>query len=391
MNPLVALAATVFPDILKLIARDVTGTLISKVQGAVADTTGTSSAPDARQKIEQDPALASDLQAKLADIALQAHQADLAAATKSDDADLAFNQMQATNTVNARATLQDLIKLSNPIAYTPSIISYIVVVGFFAALLLLMSGKVLTGTASTGPLQIVNILIGALSAAFATVINFWLGSSLGSRKKDAATTQANTLDQLKTLSTPPAAPAPAPVAPPPSQPPPASAPVGTQPGAASGSSPATVPIVTGLSAAAVAAAQASQRKWNIPASITLAQFGIESSWGKHMPVGSNNPFGIKAVAGQPFVTARTREIVGGRSVMMNQNFAQYPSLAEAFDAHGKLLAQGRPYVNARSKLPDADAFAQALTGVYAGDPTYGTVLVNIMKSQNLYQFNALPA
>jgi Glycosyl hydrolase 108/Predicted Peptidoglycan domain len=32
--------------------------------------------------------------------------------------------------------------------------------------------------------QIINIVVGALTAAFATVVNFWLGSSAGSQKKD---------------------------------------------------------------------------------------------------------------------------------------------------------------------------------------------------------------
>jgi Glycosyl hydrolase 108/Predicted Peptidoglycan domain len=34
--------------------------------------------------------------------------------------------------------------------------------------------------------QIINIAVGALTAAFATVVNFWLGSSAGSQKKDDA-------------------------------------------------------------------------------------------------------------------------------------------------------------------------------------------------------------
>ena len=34
--------------------------------------------------------------------------------------------------------------------------------------------------------QIINIAVGAVTAAFATVINYWLGSSQGSRDKDEA-------------------------------------------------------------------------------------------------------------------------------------------------------------------------------------------------------------
>ena len=137
----------------------------------------------------------------------------------------------------------------------------------------------------------------------------------------------------------------------------------------------------------IAAAQASQAKWNIPASVSIAQWAIESGYGRHMPAGSNNPFGIKARAGEPSVGARTREVLGGKSVYITDGFRKFDSIADAFDKHGEFLATRRPYANARSKLPDADAFADALTGVYATDPNYGRVLKGLMRSANLYQYN----
>ena len=76
----------------------------------------------------------------------------------------------------------------------------------------------------------------------------------------------------------------------------------------------------------IAAAQASHAKWKIPASVTLAQWAWESGWGRHMPAGSNNPFGIKAVKGQPQVEASTREVVQGRSVTVSQPFRKFASL-----------------------------------------------------------------
>lgn len=141
----------------------------------------------------------------------------------------------------------------------------------------------------------------------------------------------------------------------------------------------------------IAAAKASQAKWGIPASITIAQWAVESGYGRHMPGGlaSNNPFGIKATAGHPSVVANTREVINGHSVFQNLGFRVFASLTEAFDEHGKLLATSRYYKNARSKLPDADAFADALTGVYATDPHYGQVLKSTMRSQNLYQYNTV--
>jgi len=137
----------------------------------------------------------------------------------------------------------------------------------------------------------------------------------------------------------------------------------------------------------IAAAQASQKTWNIPAAVSLAQWALESNWGKSMPAGSNNPFGIKAAAGQPYVEAQTREVIGGNNVTIVAQFRQFASIDDAFDQHGRLLATASPYANARTLIGDPDAFADALTGVYATDPNYGTALKGMMKTYNLYQYD----
>jgi flagellum-specific peptidoglycan hydrolase FlgJ len=107
-----------------------------------------------------------------------------------------------------------------------------------------------------------------------------------------------------------------------------------------------------------------------------------------MPSGSNNPFGIKAAPGQPFVEAQTREVINGQSVTVVAQFRQFASLNEAFDQHGRLLGTASPYAHARTLAGDPDAFADALTGVYATDPNYGTLLKGLMKTYNLYQYEA---
>lgn len=137
----------------------------------------------------------------------------------------------------------------------------------------------------------------------------------------------------------------------------------------------------------IAAAQAAHEKWNIPASITLAQWALESGYGRSMPAGSNNPFGIKAAAGQPFVEASTREVIDGQSVIIVAKFRKFDSMSDAFDQHGQLLATARPYAAARTHLDNPDAFADALTGVYATDPNYGPALKRLMRSNNLYQYD----
>jgi len=137
----------------------------------------------------------------------------------------------------------------------------------------------------------------------------------------------------------------------------------------------------------IAAAREAQRKWKIPASISLAQWAVESGWGKHMPPGSNNPFGMKARPGDPFVTVRTREQDHqGHDYFIQAAFRKFNSIAEAFDAHGALL--NKPvYAKAREALPDPDKFADALTGVYATDRGYGKALKAVMHGANLYQYD----
>ncbi len=146
-------------------------------------------------------------------------------------------------------------------------------------------------------------------------------------------------------------------------------------------------IPEGFSAEVINAAQATQRRWKIPTSITLAQWALESSYGKSMPAGSNNPFGIKASAGQAYVEAWTTEYINGKKTKVRQKFQVFTNLEEAFIRHGRLLGTSHYYEKARNFLHEPDKFADALTGIYATDPKYGTLLKSIMQSKNLYRFN----
>lgn len=139
----------------------------------------------------------------------------------------------------------------------------------------------------------------------------------------------------------------------------------------------------------IAAAQASQMKWHVPASVTLAQWAVESAFGRFMPAGSNNPFGIKATQGQPYVLARTHEVIHGRSVPIMARFAKYPSIIDAFGAHAELLATHAAYKPAMQHAASPDEFANALTGVYATDPHYGATLISVMHAHDLYQYNQI--
>ncbi len=145
--------------------------------------------------------------------------------------------------------------------------------------------------------------------------------------------------------------------------------------------------MTTIPQSVIEAAQAAEQKWAVPASVTIAQWALESAWGTHMPPGSNNPFGIKASPGDPYVTCYTREVINGHSVMEAQRFRKFATIADAFDDHGRLIATYPAYAHVMLLAGDPDAFARALTGVYATDPRYGETLVEIMGENDLYRWD----
>jgi hypothetical protein len=139
----------------------------------------------------------------------------------------------------------------------------------------------------------------------------------------------------------------------------------------------------GVPSDVVAAAKASEAKYGVPAAVTIAQWTLESGSGKHMPTGSNNPFGIKAKGNEPYVEAMTTEVVNGVTMHIMQRFRKFDSLSQAFDEHAKLLANSKAYKKAQANTGDVNAYADALTGVYATDPNYGAKLKKIMASQGI--------
>jgi hypothetical protein len=137
----------------------------------------------------------------------------------------------------------------------------------------------------------------------------------------------------------------------------------------------------------VTAAVSSFKRWSVPASVTLAQWIVESAWGTSVPPDSNNPFGMKALPGQPAVESSTREISNGESVVVTARFRQFDSLSDAFDQHGRLLATGVQYHTAMTLVASPEAFADALSGIYATDPQYGSTLKWVIKNYGLAQYD----
>lgn len=213
MLPLIPLALAVVPELIKAIAGDRAGTVATQVAGIVQTVTGTTDPIEAQKKLAEDPALATTLRVRLAEIALEGEKAQLLAEEQRRQAELAQLQKALENTQGARTSLGDLVRAGSPIAWGAPVVSIIVTLGFFVFLIMLMWGGIATGENQTVA-NIINIAVGALATAFATVVNFWLGSSQGSRNKDdaVARVQVAAMELSRSTHERAAAPAPAPPA-----------------------------------------------------------------------------------------------------------------------------------------------------------------------------------
>lgn len=184
MNPLIGLAITLVPQLLQFFAGDKGGQIGKKVTDAVADVTKTRSTEEAIKKVNEDPKIKANLQAQLAQIALAAQRASYEDAQSERDAAYKADLLALQSTAGARQAALGFAASGPWNASAPAILSYTVVAGFLVILGFMSAGK-LNPPNNDGLFQTMNILIGALAAAFATVLNFWLGSSLGSRRKDS--------------------------------------------------------------------------------------------------------------------------------------------------------------------------------------------------------------
>jgi len=134
---------------------------------------------------------------------------------------------------------------------------------------------------------------------------------------------------------------------------------------------------------------AAQRKYGVPASVTIAQAIDESGWGQStLATQDHNLFGIKGTGPAGSVSLPTQEYQGGQLVTSTNSFRAYDSTAQSIDDHGRLLASSGYYRKAMADRRNPNAFAQSLTGIYATDPSYGTKLVSLMQQYNLYRYDA---
>lgn len=172
---------------------------------------------------------------------------------------------------------------------------------------------------------------------------------------------------------------------------------------------ASFPLHPKIPMEVIIGAMETEKAYPIPASITLAQWAVETGWGQSV-TGKNNYGGITAKVkdsvfpykpGTPLEPATlcwTHEEVSGKRVKVQRWFKDYDSMGAFFQAHARLLGTSPVYARARAKYPDANAFADQLEPIYdakgkviaAGYATasnYAETLKSIMRTNNLYVYN----
>jgi Mannosyl-glycoprotein endo-beta-N-acetylglucosaminidase len=136
-------------------------------------------------------------------------------------------------------------------------------------------------------------------------------------------------------------------------------------------------------------AVAAEQRYGIPAAVTIAQAIDESGWGQsELATADHNLFGIKGAGPTGSDMRPTQEFENGVWVTRTAPFRVYHNIAESIEDHGRLLATGAAYRHAMAERDQPDAFATALTGVYATDPNYGSNLIALMRLYHLYRYDS---
>jgi hypothetical protein len=147
-------------------------------------------------------------------------------------------------------------------------------------------------------------------------------------------------------------------------------------------------------------AKASESATGVPALVTLGQAALESGWGQHAP--RFNFFGIKARVTDPEPTRqllKTKEVLsrpdvrsfpqvfsvtrrpdGRYDYVVSDWFRAYPSAADAFRAHGEFLRSNKRYSRAFATSDPYTFATEVARAGYATDPSYPSVLHQVMRS-----------
>ncbi|WP_373842222.1 LysM peptidoglycan-binding domain-containing protein [Limosilactobacillus sp.] len=86
---------------------------------------------------------------------------------------------------------------------------------------------------------------------------------------------------------------------------------------------------------------------------------------------------------------QTREVFGGQSVYINDQFRAYDNNSESVEDHGNFLASNQRYHNLIGDTNYASVANKLRQDGYATDPRYANSLINLVQAYNLTQLDAV--
>lgn len=135
--------------------------------------------------------------------------------------------------------------------------------------------------------------------------------------------------------------------------------------------------------------EASAKRMQCSPEAIVAQAAVETGWGKST-IG-NNIFGIKATDNWRGATqtVRTREVINGQSIMMDDKFRDYPSIQLSIDDRLRFLLENTRYAAAGvfTNTSDDELFQDLQRAGYATDPNYANVLSSVCQMVKRYTAN----
>lgn len=133
-----------------------------------------------------------------------------------------------------------------------------------------------------------------------------------------------------------------------------------------------------------------QRRYGIPASVTLAQMALESNWGmSDLAMNGNNYFGIKATRkwvadGKPYSLHDDEK--------HNEKFCNYSTVEESMDHHSRLLTSNHYRKFCSFSQTDYHNWLVGLIkGGYASGKGYVASCEKIIKKHKLYLYDRVAA
>lgn len=143
----------------------------------------------------------------------------------------------------------------------------------------------------------------------------------------------------------------------------------------------------------VSGAMVTEKKYMVPASLTLAQIILESSGSypgglSKLAYECHNLFGMKGIGPAGYAEYATGEQTEtGGSYTVTAKFRKYHNVAESIEDHGKLLSSGT-YKEYTKGCKTSDEWARAIHRAgYATAVDYSDKLIELMTMYDLYQFD----